>query len=374
MPAIGQASSEVLVRQAQAARDKDETAASIQRYQQALAKRPGWQEGWWNYGSLLYDQNQYSRAAVALQKLVALNPKLGGAWALLGLSQFEISNFNEALADLQKAKAIGTGSEPSLGNIVDYHLAILLNARGECDAARIMLSSLFIRGVRSEDVQVALGLSLLRVPILPAQLDPSKDALIHEAGNAAAFVATKQYSRAQQSFAELLERYPKASFVHYAFGAMLASMGKDDAAEEQFRAESEVNPGSAEPYTEWAFLEYKAERYPQAAQLAQKAVDLSANSFMAQYVLGNALLATGDARGSALHLVSASQLAPASPEIRYSLSRAYAKLGETALARKEQEEFVKLSKQRTGLENAGRQSGSASQTETGVQPSAASPN
>lgn len=362
---------EALSRKAQAAKDRGDDVAGIRYYKQALAVKPDWQEGWWYYGSLLYDQSQYPQAIVALQKLVALNPKLGGAWALLGLSKFEEGDYDGALGDLQQANSMGVGEDPSMNNIVDYHLAILLNAHDECDAARMLLSSLFIRGVRSEDLEIALGLSLLRVPILPSQLDPSKDALVHDAGNTAAFIAMKQYSRAQESFRDLLEKYPGTSFLHYAYGAMLASMGQEDAAEEQFRLETQVNPNSAVPYVEWAFLESKAERYPQAVQLAQKAVELSSNSFMAQYVLGNALLAAGDAKTSVPHLVIASHLAPESPEVRYSLARAYAKLGEKALARQEQEEFVTLSQKKAAQKNVNGQGsvGTTTQEETGLQPS-----
>src|ERR1700739_4569635 len=137
LPARGQSSTsfDKLSREAQAAKDRGDAAAGIQLYEKALAQKPGWQEGWWYDGSLLYDQNQYARAAAALRHLVALNPKLGGAWALLGLSEFEVGKTDNALSDLQKAKALGTGTEPSLTDVVDYHLAILLNAHGEPDAA-----------------------------------------------------------------------------------------------------------------------------------------------------------------------------------------------------------------------------------------------
>ena len=331
-----------LAQRAASARDKGDLESAIDLYRRALAQKPEWQEGWWDYGSLLYDNSQFVAASTALHNLTALNPKLGGAWALLGLSEYGAGRYEPALDDLEQARSLGTGSDPNVADVVDYHLALLLNAKGEPEAADLLLSPLLLRGRNSEDLQVALGLTLLRVPLLPSQVDPSKDALIHDAGTLAAVVVRKQYEDADQGFQAFSAKYPGTSFVHYAWGAMLASEGKDDAAEVQFRKETELNPESAPAYTEWAYLESKAGRYPESVALAQKAVQLAADSFMAQYVLGSSLLATGQAEQSLAHLERARDLAPESPEICYSLSRAYAKLGKGALAKKEQAEFVRL--------------------------------
>jgi predicted Zn-dependent protease len=329
-------------KRAEAAREKGDIPAAIHLYHQALLQRPGWQEGWWYYGSLLYDSNKHPQAISALRRLTALNAKLGGAWALLGLSEYEAHEFDRAFEHLQRAKDLGFGETQSLADVADYHLAILFNVHGECDRARSLFSSLLLRGVNSEDVQIGLGMSLLRVPLLPPQLDPSRDALIHDAGSTAALIAHKEYEKADQAFQVLLTKYPATHFAHYAYGAMLASRGLEDAAKAQFREEIAITPDSALPYMEWAFLESKAGNYQNALPLARKAVQLSPNSFLAHYLLGNALLATGDTHDSVANLATARHLAPESPEVRYSLARAYAKAGNRQLARREQAEFTKL--------------------------------
>ncbi len=331
-----------IAQRAEAAREKGDIAAAIRLYHQALLQKPGWQEGWWYYGSLLYDSNKYAQAISALRQLTALNAKLGGAWALLGLSEYETGDFHPALEHLQRAKDLGFGETQSLADVADYHLAILFNVHGECDRARSLFSSLLLRGVNSEDVQIGLGMSLLRVPLLPPQLDPSKDALIHDAGSTAALIAHKEYEKADQAFQVLLTKYPGTHFAHYAYGAMLASRGQEDAAKAQFREEIAITPDSALPYMEWTFLESKAGNYQEALPLARKAVQLSPNSFLAHYLLGNALLATGNIHASVGDLETARHLAPESPEVRYSLARAYAKAGNPQLARREHAEFTKL--------------------------------
>lgn len=331
-----------IVRQAESAREKGDVPAAIRLYHRALIQSPNWQEGWWYYGSLLYDNNQYPQAAVALRRLVGLNPKLGGAWAMLGLSEYETNDFNHALKHLRRAKTEGIGEDQSLVNVADYHLALLLNAHGEFERAHSLFSALVLRGVNSEDLQIGLGMNLLRVPLLPPQLDPSKDALVHDAGNVAAMTAKKQYDQADAGFRQLLTRYPSAHFTHYAYGAMLASHGREDLAKAQFREETVLTPESGLPYMEWAFLESKAGNYGDALPLAQKAVALSKDSFVAHYLLGSSLLATGKFPESVIQLEVARRLAPDSPEVRYSLSRAYAKTGQREQARREQEAFTKL--------------------------------
>lgn len=340
--ATSKRSNQDLEQAAGAARERGDSVSSTKLYERALTHDPSWQEGWWYYGSLLYDQNQYPAAVNAFRKLLALNGKLGDARGMLGLSEYECKDYAKAYDDLQRATADGTELDASLRNVVDYHRALLLNVRGDSDASFMLLSSLFMKGVHSEDLQVALGLSLLRVPVYPYQLNPSRDALILDAGNVAAYMIQKQYEKAEIAFQRLLTQNPTTPFVHYAFGGMLATMGRDQDAEKQFRAETSVNPDSALAYMEWSFIESRAKRYPEALPLAKKAVELSGDSFLAHYLLGNDLLMTGDIAGSIPQLEAARRLAPEVPDIRYSLSRAYARMGKSALAKQEQSEFIAL--------------------------------
>lgn len=329
-----------LEKRADEAREEGDTQASLVLYERALARNPSWQEGWWYYGSLLYDGDRYANAAMAFRRLVQLNGKLGNAWAMLGLSEFETHDDDRALTDLQNAERLGT--EEPLEDIADYHLALLLNQHGDSEGASLLLSSLYLKGVRSEDLQVALGLTLLRVPILPSQLDPSQDALVHDAGSLAALLANKQIEKAEISYREMLSHYPKVQFLHYGYGGLLASEGHDAEAVAQFKAEIDLNPDSVLAYLEWAFLSMKAKDYPEAVRLARRAKELNPESFLAHYILGNSLLSSDDLKAARVELETAKKLAPGAPDIRYSLSRAYARLGEPILAKQEQTEFLTL--------------------------------
>jgi len=339
-------------RRADSARETGDVPTAIQLYGKGLRLNPAWQEGLWYLGSLEYDGSHYAEAATALRKLTTLNPKMSAAWALLGLSEFETSNFSQSFSHLQRARELG--SPPELARVTEYHMALLLNLRGEFEKAGTVLSQLVLQGVNSEDVQVGLGLSLLRVPLLPAQLDPSKDALIHDAGNVGGFLAHREFERADVGFRDLLKKYPRTPFVHYAYGTALAAHGKEEEAEAQFREETTVTPESGLAYTEWAFLELHNQHYEAALPLARNAVKLAPQSSMSRFVLGSILLAQNELAPSISELETARRLAPSSPEIRYSISRAYAKAGRSEESRRERAEFARLQSKTKGAENEDR--------------------
>ena len=69
-----------------------------------------------------------------------------------------------------------------------------------------------------------LGLALLRVPLLPSQVDPLRDALLHEAGDVAAAVDRRQFDEAGNRFRNLAANYPGTSFLHYAWGGFCGTV------------------------------------------------------------------------------------------------------------------------------------------------------
>src|SRR4051812_13052462 len=76
---------ESLSRQAEAARDGQHLDAAVEFYRRALKLKPAWDEGWWNLGSIAYDQDKYSECATAFQRLTALKADSAPGWTMLGL-------------------------------------------------------------------------------------------------------------------------------------------------------------------------------------------------------------------------------------------------------------------------------------------------
>ena len=101
-------------------RHKHRAVVALQR---AVMADPHWKLGWWDLADLLYQGKQYPAAAVAFQRLASLTPKVGLPWAMLGLCEFELRNFENSLNDIQKGRALGLPNDLNLQAVVIYHEA-----------------------------------------------------------------------------------------------------------------------------------------------------------------------------------------------------------------------------------------------------------
>ena len=70
--AAASASFEALSKQAAEARDAKHPDEALALYQKALKLKPDWQEGWWEAGSIAYDQNKYADCAPDFHRLASL--------------------------------------------------------------------------------------------------------------------------------------------------------------------------------------------------------------------------------------------------------------------------------------------------------------
>ena len=181
---------------------------AIRFYRRAVEIRPDWDEGWWYLGSLYYDTDHYAQAIPAFQKLIELNPKLGLAWDLLGLSEYETKDYTNSLVHLKRGQELGLEDNLEAVKVAKYHIALLLNLNGQFVKATEVLKSGFEPEHLPDQIKIALGMALLRIPLLPNQVDPSKDALIHAASETAALLAQNNLEQALKSFEQMLKDYP----------------------------------------------------------------------------------------------------------------------------------------------------------------------
>jgi tetratricopeptide (TPR) repeat protein len=225
---------------AAAARDAGDTNAAIENYRRAVNIRPDWQEGWFYLGTLEYGADRYSDAIPAFQKLVELAPNIGPAWNFLGLCEFETKDYANSLIHLEKGQELGAGDDPEVARVSQYHLALLLNRNAEFDRATAMLISAFPEGQFPAQAKLALGLALLNAPVLPDELNPSQDALVHAAGEIAALLARGDSAKALEAFPHLLNEYPNTPYLHGAYAKALAAAGRNDEALAQLEMERTV--------------------------------------------------------------------------------------------------------------------------------------
>lgn len=260
------------------AREAGKTDEAIRDYQAAVQVHPDWAEGWWYLGTLRYEEKEFSEARPSFQKVVEFLPAMGAAWNFLGLCEFEIQDYPDARSHLEKGQALGGADDPEIARVATYHLGLLRIKAGEFEAASTLLAASFTDAQIPEQVRNALGLALLRVPLLPTEIDPSQDALLHAAGEAAALAAKGDAFKSIESLAALVRSYPNTPFVHYALGKALANAGRFEDALQQQRMETKLSPESALPLKEISSLETRLKRPDAAQQAATKAAKLQAKT------------------------------------------------------------------------------------------------
>lgn len=318
-----------VARAAAAARLADQPRQAVRAYRQAVALRPAWEEGWWYLGTIQYDNNRYPQAIEAFQRLVQLDPGMGAAWSLLGLCEFETRDYADALAHLSQGQALGAGDDAETAHVAAYHLALLQARAGEFEQATETLRGAFGAQLPAQ-ARTALGLALLRIPLLPEEIDPSQDALIQAAGEAAANAAAATDAGAGlEAMAALVRQYPRTPYLHFAYGRMLAAAGHPREALAQQQQEAALSPQSALPQIAISALELP-EHPALALRAAQKAVALDPESAAAHLALAAALRAQGNRQQAAAQLVTAAGLPKTKPVREARIIRMYAASAGTA--------------------------------------------
>jgi tetratricopeptide (TPR) repeat protein len=361
---------EALAQKAAAAQAAGQMDATVTYYQRALALRPEWEEGWRTIGTMYYASARYADAVTALKNAAALNARNGNVWALLGLSEFEAKDYKNSLIHLERGRDIGFAGNAAAVQVARYRLAVLLNRNGEFDRATELLTLEIATGPLDEQVKFALGIALLRIPLLPGEIDHSNDSLVRMAGETAALLSESKYDQAFSKFEQLLRMNSKSTtpYLHYAYGSALASASRYDEAEEQLAEETKITSGSALPFLRRSTIALQLRHADNAAQLAQQAVHLAPESAEAHYLLGRSWLELGKIADSLKELEKARGLAPNSPEVHFSLARAYTKAAQPDAAEQERAAFERLNAMvQSQRSRTGNQAYGAIQSQNGIQ-------
>ena len=318
-------SADDLAAKADAARDAGHSDDAIRLYREALKLRPTWDEGWWYVATLSYDAERYADAIPAFKTFLQIDPNAGAGWNFLGLCEFETKDYKDAFVDLQKGQDLGFEDTGGAMKVAKYHIALLYNLNGQFDKATSLLTSEFGQGTLPDQIKTALGMAMLRVPLLPNQVDPSKDALLHAAGETAAFLAASNFERAFQSFQQMLQDFPDTPYLQYAYASALITVSRDGDAAVHLRAEAHLTPDSALPHIGLALVELRANAPEEALREAEHAVKLAPQSAAAHDVLGQVLKAMGKKSRAEKELDAASKLQPEHPEVEAGQVRFYSR-------------------------------------------------
>lgn len=315
-------------------------AEAVELYSRAVRLKPSWTEGHWYLGTIAYQTDNYPLCRDAFRTVVRLDGGNGAAWAFKGLCEFRLKNFAVALRDLSKAHGLEIG-DPEIVPVARYHRALLLT-RFERFESAVQVYTDFVRaGHDSPSFVEALGLAVLRLPLLPDEIPPDTRDVVRLAGRATLLGSSTARGQAQEVFDELLRRYPRTPNVHYLYGAYLVHERPDEALKE-FKDELNVSPTHARAMLQIADELSRRGEFEEARRWATRAVRIAPRSFVGRRILGRITLECNDIPGAIAELEAAERLEANSPSVHYALARAYQRAGRPDDAKRERAEFSRL--------------------------------
>lgn len=325
--------------------------SAIQLIEQGLRIDPTWKEGLWRAGLILYQRDRYAGASNYLRRLARVDPKNGAAWALKGMSEFQLHQFRAAIADIERAHRLGIPVELGFAETAMQDRIIAYIELGDFGTAVDQLNEL-VRNASNEDtaereqIITLFGYASLQQSTLRS-LTPDQTAGLRDLGEARYASAKNDPTRAKTILEALIQKYPSQPMLHYTYGSLLISWSDYAAAEAQFRAELAIDPSSFATRIALAYLGIETRKTDQALPYALEAAKMRPNSFHAHFYLGRLFIAAGQLAPACHELETARDLSPSNTEVRYILATQYRRMGRTDEAHRELKKFESLKKLET---------------------------
>jgi tetratricopeptide (TPR) repeat protein len=332
------------------AQNAGHTNDALRLYSEALRQLPAWTDGWWRYGGLLYESKQYAAAERAFARLTQLAPDNSLGFALLGLCEFEQSDWNNARLHLNKA--LNHGNLPAgIAQVSTFDLGLVLLHLGNRDGAILAFKLLMHQAPDYPDLTLALGAAELNLPSLPGAQDPLFPRT-QLAGEAAVAVLKDQPAEAEKLYRRLIVEHLSQPFAHLCLGLFLESEHRDNEAADELAAETKLNPKST---TAWLWLARVAlvQQDPEKARsAAERAQALEPDNPVVFLVQGRSYILEHRWEEALAPLLEAEKRAPQSQEVHFALASSYAALHRSDAAKLERQLFLQSSRSNDGGEGS----------------------
>lgn len=320
-----------------------DSGAAVALIEKGLRIDPKWKDGLWKAGLVLYQDNQFEPARGYLNRLRQVEPTRGVAWALLGMCEFQLHEFQAAVDDISRADRLGIPEQSRMRRVALLDRAIAQTDLSNFGTAVALLGKLVPAESPEEREQLitVFGYASLQIST-EASLSPQQTALLHDLGAAWYANASGDRSSAKSLIEGLLLKYPKEPMLHYTYGRLLASWREYDAAVKEFGAELALNPSSLSTRLALASLGLTSGKISEALPYAIEASKMSPNFYLAHLYLGRLLIRAGQLNEGCIELEIARGLSPSNSEVRYVLATTYRRLGRAEDAQREYKEFERL--------------------------------
>lgn len=346
---------ERLAARAEAAMNAEQIPEAIRLYGRAVKVRPNWSEGWWHLGTLTFDANRFEEARNAFEHFLATERKQRGpGFAMLGLTEFQLKQYDKALANFERGLLPpGLQSDSGFIRTVLLHDGMLnaMFAKPEIALKRLTLAANQIAAAHpespkdsvlaDEELLDALGVAALQKPVLPSDVSREEKPLVRQAGRTQALIAMQDRVAAVAEFQTLLTEFSSKSGVNYMYGVFLLKERPSEASG-AFRRELEITPSHVPSRIQLTLQSLETGEYEEGLRYAKEAVALAPGNFVSHLACGRLYLALGKTDPALVELRSAVKLAPGSPDAHFALSRALSEAGRRTEAARERAEFERL--------------------------------
>jgi len=315
-------------------------------YKQALAIRSDWAEGWMSLGGALYQVDRYAECTDALRKGIALSPKIGTAWAFLGLCEAELGDPDQALVDIRKGEELGLAISWQFEMAVRVRAAQLLIKSSGFDEAPAQLMPIAAKYENSPALQQTMGLASMGIAAAYSELPAERRAVVDLTGKAAWLSAIQHPEEAKAAYNELLQKYPNEPGVHFAYSLYLAETDSVAALAEA-KKEAKIDPKHWPNLIVVGSLSTRQGEAEPAKKALREALKYAPAKYrwLCHIEMGRAHLIADEIEPAISELQSAARLMPASPQVHFFLAQAYRRAGRKEDAHKESLEFEKLKAQ-----------------------------
>jgi predicted Zn-dependent protease len=329
-----------LYAQAQAAQQRDDIPAAIQKYREMVRLAPHLAAAYNNLGRLYFNQHDYDHAAQTLSKGLKLNPDMPTASAMLGMSYLEIGQVENAEKPLQAALRANP-KDP----LVQMALSKVYIRVRKYDQAVDLLRAYTDQNPRDENAWYLLGKTYLQLSEDSLgrinQIDPNSVVAHEVAGEIDE--SMHNYDGALVEYKKAIDLAPSQPDPHMHMANTFWSISKWDSARAEFEAGLAHDPNNCTAHWKLGntILEANGESSEALTHL-NKAVDLCPELMQARVDRARALIKSGKQGDALPDLLAAEKESPDEPSIHFLLASVYRAQGNTAAAQEENRTYGRL--------------------------------
>jgi tetratricopeptide (TPR) repeat protein len=277
--------------------ERQDFRAAAEQFGLAAKWNPS-QEGLsFNLGLANFKVEKYKEAVAPLESELKAHPDNIAAKRLLGMSYFMTNDYPRASELLAEVVAVRPDTT------LHYPLALALAKQGKVEESNRIIQQMVAMGANSPEVHILLGQAH------------------SEQGDTAKAIEELQAAIA-------LDR--NVRFAHFYLGMIHIKAGKFGEAVREFESELATNPSDLEAKYHLGYAQLAAQDTARGIKTLREVVHARPEYADARYELGKALFQQGDVKAAIENLEVAAKLDPEKPHVHYQLGRAYIAAGRQA--------------------------------------------